>query len=403
MVNAMKKKVGNPARCLGWFSLVFLISSCVGQKIIPGYTATTTVTSTFLQTGTPTFTAAISLTPSSENKTAQTPTAGQTVASTPYQFQQVSLSFPDRVQGLTFSQDGSRLVAGYGSSDGSVIVWDVPDIVQSGQINQFSLEVPPSGMATRISSVAFSFDGQLLAAGSATGDVLIWDAAAMQEGASPTRILRLADTGLVFSPYVLPDSFVVASPRDGTLAVAYAPSSDQGAVLLWDFYGGKILKTFFAKYAGNMAISPDGKLLAVTGDQPALWGITTGRGVREYDIESPTGVAFSPDGQTLAIATLSGTVDLVETYRREIIWTFDCQDFIYSNIVFSPDGKWIAVGVGKDVFLITADGSGFRKFGGNIKTIESVAFSQDGKILASGDWSGTIVLWNVEELLNKKL
>jgi WD40 repeat protein len=402
MENAMKKKVGNPARCLGWGSLFFLISSCVGQKILPGYPATTTFTSTFRQTGAPTFAAAISLTPSSENKTAQTATAEKTLTSTPYQFQQVSLSFPDMLQGLAFSQDGSELVAGYGSSDGSVIVWDVPDIVQSGKISRFSLGVPPSGRGTRISSVAFSFDGQLLAAGSATGDVLIWDAAAMQEGAPPIQILRLADTGLVFSPYVLPESSVAASPRDGTLAAAYAPSSDQGAVLLWDFHSGKILKTIMAKYAGNMAISPDGKLLAVPGDQPALWGITTGRGVRAYEIDGSIGVAFSPDGQTLAIATLSGKVDLVETYRREIIWTFDCQDFIYSNIAFSPDGQWIAVGVGKNVFLITADGSGFRKFGGNIKTIESVAFSQDGKILASGDWSGTIVLWNVDELLNKK-
>ncbi len=40
-------------------------------------------------------------------------------------------------------------------------------------------------------------------------------------------------------------------------------------------------------------------------------------------------------------------------------------------------------------------GVSLRTFEGNLETVESVAFSPDGKTLASGRWDNTIKLWNV--------
>jgi len=66
-----------------------------------------------------------------------------------------------------------------------------------------------------------------------------------------------------------------------------------------------------------------------------------------------------------------------------------------TEVAFSPDNKYLAVGGSVGVWLydaVTFAEVGFFETG---SWVWSVAFSPDGKILASGSEDGTVLLWDM--------
>src|SRR5690606_28836149 len=69
-----------------------------------------------------------------------------------------------------------------------------------------------------------------------------------------------------------------------------------------------------------------------------------------------------------------------------------------SSVAYSPDGKYIASG-GWDGSLIlwhVETGAQIRSMNGHVDNISSIAFSLDGKYIASGSVDETVRLWDVE-------
>jgi WD40 repeat protein len=120
------------------------------------------------------------------------------------------------VTSVAFSLDGNLLAAGYGASNdgafvGGVVLWDV---ARRARLTERPLAVADGS----VGSVAFSPDGNLLAAG-AVSSVVLWDVASRA---------RLADKPLV----VPPGPFVTVSfSPDGKLLAAGCGSHVAGAVL----------------------------------------------------------------------------------------------------------------------------------------------------------------------------
>jgi WD40 repeat protein len=76
------------------------------------------------------------------------------------------------------------------------------------------------------------------------------------------------------------------------------------------------------------------------------------------------------------------------------------QDYSWSveSIAFSPNGKFLASGSSdKTVKLWSVESQKqVTRLQGHSSLVKSVAFSPDGKLLASGSADKTVKLWNVE-------
>ncbi|MEE8201652.1 MAG: hypothetical protein V3R29_10845, partial [Candidatus Acidoferrales bacterium] len=69
-------------------------------------------------------------------------------------------------------------------------------------------------------------------------------------------------------------------------------------------------------------------------------------------------------------------------------------------VAFSPDGRWLASGGGRDSTVRiweVATGRELRTLTGHIGDVNAVAFSPDGRWLASGSVDETVKLWRRAE------
>lgn len=145
----------------------------------------------------------------------------------------------------------------------------------------------------------------------------------------------------------LPDSIVdtvVFSPDSRTLITG----DRNGQVLVWERETWK--KTIYlparSNSTGSLALSPDGNMfVTVYGDDGAATGRDrTGRELFAFSYGAPVyGMAVSPEGRFLAMGGLKASVLVFDLQTRRPVADLVSDHEYISNLVFSRDGKTLAV------------------------------------------------------------
>ena len=336
------------------------------------------------------------------------------------------LEQPSRLRSVDFSPD-SKIIATRVMRDASVHLWDVST---GGYIRTLT------GHTFGFYSVIFSPDGKTFAIQSTDSGARLWDTRTVRP--RHTRALNFRVTSMAFSP----DSKTVATGRkDSTLrlwdvgtgqhirtltghtmeihSVMFSPDgktlttwSDDRTLRLWDTQTGRHRHTLALDaddiYAGECAaFSPDGKRLVTGGNDGTIrvWGANTG--IHTHTLTGHTGritdIAFSRESRILATACSHGMLRFwdAETGRhRYTLFLRDRGPSRFHSVAFSPDGKVLATASWSDNrhalrFYNVKTGKRTHTFTGYTSLVHSVAFSPDGKLLATASEDGTVLLWDV--------
>ena len=162
----------------------------------------------------------------------------------------------------------------------------------------------------------------------------------------------------------------------------------------------------YSLYSGSesVAFSPDGKYIA-TGDidgDVGFWEVGDDDVIDYVDLGGEVrGVAFSPNGNYLAADGNDGnvTVWLLDVATRTTVrgtYVHDDADNI-NSIAYSPDGRYVAVGMDIVWAFLWDLNSGAVNGWGKLDASEvyDVAFSPDGRYLATGNDNGDLTLWEL--------
>jgi WD40 repeat protein len=181
---------------------------------------------------------------------------------------------------------------------------------------------------------------------------------------------------------------------------------------VWDAATGALLATcrgHTSKVVGT-AFSPDGRRLVTASWDKTVrqWDSRTGQEVEPpYDRHSAQlfSAVYSPDRQCVASAGADRTIRVWRARGRQDVAVLQGHTGYVNEVAFDPVGRRLASrSSDSDFGDFTADdsvrvwdvgpGASLPVLRGHLLTIYAVAYSPDGRWLASGSWDGTVRLWD---------
>ncbi len=300
---------------------------------------------------------------------------------------------------IAISPDGQVLAVTSGSTVG---LWDIADPAHPVAFG------PPLRAAGPALSVAFSHDGDLLAAGTSTDTIQLWNIS------HPARPVPLGHPIAAYSENVSTG----AGQQINTLAFSpdrdmLADGDSNGVIQLWNLGDAarpvSVGQVLDSHDGGVLSIdfSADGDLLASGNfdDKIALWNVAkpavsyvTGRLLSGHSA-TVAAIAFDPRGHLLASGSLDATARLWRLPPSTLV-TWPAID----SVAFSRSGDLLAGGGADGSIRLwsVADAAHPRLLAGPLasqgQAIWSLAFSPDRHVLAAGSQDGSVRVWSVTNL-----
>jgi WD40 repeat protein len=198
---------------------------------------------------------------------------------------------------------------------------------------------------------------------------------------------------VAFSPV---DDSLLASAGGDTVKLWNRNAPDTSAILRLERYTDDVQ---------SIAFSADGERLATGGPNGVvLWNVPERSFIETFDYDAAV-VAFSPDGQRIAEAAYDlrlWDITDIDDFKRTFLFEHQTHRALVESIAFSPDGKWLASADTQGdikVWDVQNEPVAIPPLNGGKSRISSVKFSpvKDNLILASAGADGDVKLWGTQD------
>ncbi len=264
------------------------------------------------------------------------------------------------------------------SPDGKILASGDDKIIRLWNLNSQKVLATLSGHSQAVKSLAYSPDGKILATASDDNTIKLWDIHQLQE------------------------TFCLLGHSHAVKSVVFSPDGGHSHAVK------------------SVVFSPDGQILASgSWDKTVkLWNVNTGKEIctlTGHQLQV-TSVAFSPQGQMLASASFDRTICLWQLPTTEVLLKYkeDTEEFrnrpdctLVGNlsghawavltVAFSPDGKILATGSDDNTIKLWEVNTGqvITTLLGHSWSVVAVTFTADGTMLISASRDRTVKLWKV--------
>jgi WD40 repeat protein len=184
-----------------------------------------------------------------------------------------------------------------------------------------------------VGALAYSSDGKMLASADGNGTLILW------QTTTPYRSIHECRSSSGITSLVL-------SPDGVTLATSHS----NGEVRIREVgspHHSSVVAAHHLSYPRRIAFSPDGRTLAIstlTTSQVLLWDLPAGR-VRASFVGPAKGVPgleYSPDGRVLVVTGSDGVMQLRDPTTGREFASIQAHGACVCSVAFSRDGRSLA-------------------------------------------------------------